>query len=340
MKVAILGYGISGMLATLELVAKVPSIKMVDIFNPMSGGSFFRNINIRWFYNEKSEKLLNELGIDYRLKYHVGSIYVNGEAEIFPYYVINDDHYIEMYAVKTGKDSRDKRIMNSPYINTINNRVYFDFNDIKELYDAINVAIQRKSTKSNIEVLWHYSKAIKIDVLDKYVKSGYDCVNYDLLITTIPAKNFFKISNLPDDNKVKKFINEMTYKENYYSITGPTKIIKSVWWDYLYVPQCKYNIRRINFVDNKYSDSGKFICELLKYSCGKDVGEEFEDIVGEKLLFGDAIKITGNVLDYPGNINNDLKEYGIVSFGRNAMMDKRMLINETYETIYNYIRNM
>ena len=334
-KIVVLGYGISGMLAVYEIVNKANNIDRIDIFGLTNGGNYFRNINIRWFYNLKSEIFMNKLGVNYILKYHVGAIHTTeGRTEIFPYYIVNNKYVLSLYAAKTGRECNNK-MMNDPFVNTIGNRVYFHFEYMMDLYEAIDKRIHENAKRKDIKLFWHYDYANRIDIINRYVESKYEMSNYDILITTIPAKSFFNMSNFPENNKAKNIVNEMNYKNNYISITTPGKRIKSIWWDYMYVPSLEYNVRRINFIDDR--KGGKFVCELLMNKDGKTTSKEFEKIIGHKLIFSDSSKITGFVTDYPEDINNDMKRYGIVCFGRNAVLDKRMMINKTYENINNYV---
>ena len=351
--IVVLGYGMVGALAVLTAIKKRhDEIKeMVIVDREMTGGNSVRPLGIKWFYNTCTSILFDELGIDYQMKYHTGAVYVNGSLEIFPQYVMSHVDIVNEYAEKLKiQFIKDKNnVMNTPFTNEKGNRLYYDVN-MRLVYYVITNKIKSLASEYGIKLTFLIGEAESIDVIkhriflsindstemDKVFKLRELSLDYSDIITTIPFNALVKTVKNIDRNKFFIFDNNFDREENFYvCLSNFVNKDKNVWWDYIYVPELKYKLRRISAINR--GSGVMYLCESVDYVGNRDIDNEFREITNIRsgVTFNGVRKIN-SIIKRDSDVHYVLRNYDIVSFGREATQNSRELINTAYENIVKY----
>ena len=349
--IVIIGFGITGLLAAYEAVTKESDdIKKIIIIDNPNGGNFLAGINIKWFYSYSSKKLFDDLNIKYSMKYHVGAVYDRDKIRIFPQYVIKNPSILAEYNFKTrGIDAVDNNIMNTPYRNELENRVYFDI-ESHGVTNEILFRMRHVAKKKNISVEFVFEYVTAVDVFQRNVickkdvdmdvsddlHDGYDIFHFDYIISSIPLLGLINMTNFPDSSPLKLYSKNSKLNEpNYYCKTIYNYPINNdIWWDYLYISSVDNPIRRINVILDERTESVSYVCELINNDKidSNTIEQIFYDIIGKNVKFDKIKEISGFVHDNQ-DISKEMQGYNIACFGRYATFDSRAMINTTYEKI-------
>ncbi len=232
--------------------------------------------------NQNSLNFINDLGIkDYKIKSAKIGYKINGIL------VDNISNQMRLqYYLKSRKIKNCDKVPDSIMSDGKNIIDYYDLN-WKEV-------LQKAKENSNII---DNSKITSIDTKNKIInylnisdRKKYS-VEYEELISTIPAPVFYKLSNL----KPKL---DFRYSKKYFIVVN-SKNIEMGNYDYVYFPETKYDFHRITkinenrasieYTTNNLSLSmGNFICKIainiFSIPIGQIISGEVNEIEGVKFL--------------------------------------------------------
>lgn len=317
MKIAVVGGGISGLIASFY-VNEILGVG-VDIYSKDIGGEYLSGGLKYLHYTPYSKMLVHDLNIPYKLKKVIGAVYWRGQMylhpEVFWHSKSIGKSIQEWYwkATRGTESDIDKTCMNDPW--KYKNEIRFGF----EGMNGVLIDQLKRNVISNRINNYH---SVDIDVI--LMNRIWD--ENDLVINTISFSG----------------VSDCAYKwlyTNEYIIEGT----ENIWWDYLYMPQMF-----IHRISRSFTDNSVFNFETTESLNLDMVGTDVTKIIDWfQSKFSCKIvsrgsewkKIKGHVGKSKIEGNSSLPD-NVFLLGRYAQQDSRMTVDKVVERIFHKLNEV